>query len=82
MIIELIILILSIPCGLLLAWLSRDELIYGRIWFKKITIFFAILSVFFYIYGKKDYGFTSLFISITVMISHIKSFDKIWIKKV
>ena len=80
MMIELIILILAIPIGFLIAHLTRDELVIGRIWFKLILVVCAVMGVWFYFKGMVYITLTFLFILIVVLVSLIKSYDKSWIK--
>lgn len=76
--IEFLILISSIPIGLLIAWLARDELVAGRKWFIMLIILCTIDLVF-CIYLNLLYGaYTSGFIIIVTGISYWKSFDKKW----
>ncbi len=73
MILEIIILILAIPAGYLIAWLSHDELKAGRKWFKALVILSIILGLFFYLIGKEYAGWTMAFVFIVSLISLVKS---------
>ena len=75
MLFELIILFLSIPSGLFIALLARDELIDGRKYFKALFIFSLILTVFI---GNEIILLTSGFIAISAWISLLKSYDSSW----
>ena len=81
MILEIIILILAIPAGLLLAWMARDELLMGRKWFKLIVVLSFILSIVFLIMKEIAVFLTLMFILIVTAISYKKSFDKMWMRK-
>ena len=76
--IELIILAISIPAGILLAWMTKDELLQGRKWFKIIIIASAVLASQFYLAGFYTVTLTLTFIFIASFISLIKSYDKEW----
>ncbi|MGV8142319.1 MAG: hypothetical protein ACP5NS_01640 [Candidatus Pacearchaeota archaeon] len=72
----LLVLLLSIPTGLLVAWLARDELLDGRKYFK-FLIALSIFLIFFFI--TYEYIVVSLgFIVISTWISLIKSYDPKW----
>ena len=62
--IEIILLLLAIPAGLLVSWMARDELTDGRKWFKGLIILFLILSLFLLITGKRAEALASGFIVI------------------
>ena len=81
MIIELLILILSVPSGLFLAYISRDELINGRKWFRILIMISLISGIWFFLQRNKPLIFTLAFIFIVSLISYTKSFDKKWTKK-
>ena len=73
-----IILLLGIPVGYLIAWMSRDELIIGRNWFKALIGICLILGGYFFLVGNFVYALTLGFIIIVSLISLKKSFDKKW----
>ena len=77
----LLLLALSLPVGFLIAYLARDELIMGRIWFKRIMALgiCALLVLFF----LKEFAgaLTCAFIIVVAYISYRKSFDATWTKK-
>ncbi|MBI2631580.1 hypothetical protein HYW75_01095 [Candidatus Pacearchaeota archaeon] len=75
MILEIIILLLAIPIGLLLAWISKDELKDGRIWFKILIMLSLFGGIFFFLLRFSVIGLTLLFIFIVTIISYLKSFD-------
>jgi len=80
MIIELLILILGIPVGLLISWYSRDELISGRKWFKILIIFSTILGIWGLLI-KFDYiSWTAGFMIIISFTALIKSRNPKWTK--
>jgi hypothetical protein len=76
MITELLVLILAFPTGLLIAYMTRDELVYGRRWFKILAILAVMgigVSAFFEL---KYLAYTFAFMAIVAGISHIKSLEK------
>ena len=71
-----IILLLSIPFGLLVCWLARDEIIEGRKYFKGIILISFILM---FSFIKYEYVVVSLgVIAISASISLLKSYDSKW----
>jgi len=81
MIVEIIILILAIPIGLLIAYLTRDELLEGRKWFKIIMILGVVGMVWFLLTGVSYLAYTFGFVTILAFVSFIKSKDKKWIER-
>ena len=77
-----IVLVLSVPVGLLVAWLCSDELVRGRKWFKIIIGVSFIIGIVAFLLSNLSVFFTSIFIIIVSLISFIKSFDKKWIGRV
>ena len=75
MILEIIILILAIPTGLLLAWMARDELTTGRKWFKLIMMLDIILSIILLLMKEIVIFLTLIFILIVTLISYVKAPD-------
>ena len=75
-----VILLLGIPVGYLIAWMSRDELVIGRNWFKALIGISLILGWYFFLVGNFVYAVTFGFIIIVSLISLKKSFDKKWTK--
>ena len=73
--------LLAIPAGFYISWLTRDEIIEGRIWFKFISVLFLILGLILVLINKEISGLTSFSISIMSSVSYCKSFDKKWTKK-
>jgi uncharacterized protein YacL len=73
MLIELIILILGIPVGLLIAWMCKDELKQGFRWFRMLVILSLVLALFFWLYGLGYIALTCGFIAIVSLISVIKA---------
>ena len=82
MILEILIIAAAIPTGLLISYLSRDELIQGRKWFVFLLFLGVILGVAFYMGGKKVESLTLLFIAITSLTSYVKSKDSKWTRKI
>lgn len=77
MILYLLILLLSIPAGLLVAWLGRDELIDGFIYLKLLCEISFILVIIFSFYNEVI-TLTLGFICIVGYISLLKRFDDRW----
>lgn len=79
---EVLILLLSIPSGMLVAWLARDELVIGRRYFFSLILLSVlgviVSKIFSYEMGILMFGFISIF----SYISYMKSFDEKWIKNV
>ena len=87
MIKELLIIIgvlLAFPAGYLLAYLCRDELVAGRIYFKLIAgICIVLIFVFLLLIDIKDkfvIVFSLIFIGIVSLISLNKSYDKKFVR--
>lgn len=78
MILAWILLALSVPVGLWIAWLARDELIDGRKWFLTISILCLIIGVYFSIRLDKVVLFSLASIFIVSMISYLLSYKKGW----
>jgi hypothetical protein len=76
MILEILILALAIPAGFLLAWMSRDELVLGRVWFRALIIFSLLAGIWFFLIENKTIALTLAFIFIVTLISYVKSFEK------
>ena len=76
--IAIIILVLAIPVGFLIAWLCRDELIEGRVWFRILVIVGVLGGLWFYLTGNTVISLTLFFIAIVALVSYIKSSDKKW----
>ncbi len=76
-----IMILASIPSGLLLAWFARDELVAGRKWFSLLGLISGagILISIFMKNNLMVYTFASMLI--TAGISFSKSYDKKWTKK-
>jgi Ca2+/H+ antiporter len=75
--IDLIIILLSIPIGFLISWLARDELIEGHKYIKLLFFVSFILMTFFSFYDEVLTKTTG-FVCIVSFISVIKRFDKRW----
>lgn len=78
MIAQIIILILAIPLGFIVAYLSRDELVQGRAWFRALFIASIMIGLLMYILGFSYISWTCAFIAIVVFISIAKSKDPRW----
>jgi len=80
MLFELIVLLGSVPVGLWIAYLARDEIVVGRKWFKALIILGVFVGGWFYLTGEKAVAWTSGFVVVVSFISLFKSFDKKWVK--
>ena len=72
-------LILAFPIGYLLAYLTREELVSGRKYFKLLCLISSILAVVFLFYNY-IISLSLIFISIVSLISISKSYDKKFVK--
>lgn len=75
--IDLIILLLSLPTGFLIAWLARDEIIEGFFYIKLLCEISFVLMIIFSFYDEiitKTFGF----IVLVSYISVLKRYDKNW----
>ena len=76
-----LILLLAFPVGYLLAWLARDELVKGRMWFALLAvaslIAIVIVSVTTFLL-KFIIILTLFFIIIISLVAIWKSYDKKW----
>tara|TARA_Y100000310_G_C20503734_1_gene725330 strand:- start:36 stop:284 length:249 start_codon:yes stop_codon:yes gene_type:complete len=75
----LFIILLGIPLGYLLAYLTRDELVSGRKYFKLLVLISSILTIVF-LFINPVVALSLIFISIVSIVSLIKSYDKKFIK--
>ena len=75
------VLLLSIPIGLLVAWLCRDELVAEKRWFKVIMVASAIIALVMLFFGNFVVVLTMIFFFIITLVSYIKSFDVKWTKR-
>jgi len=81
MLLEIIILITSIPVGYLLAHLCRDELVTGREWFKLISVISVVVAILLIIFYRNLAMILTLsYIAITNLVSLWKGYDKKWVK--
>jgi len=80
MFLEIIILILAIPAGFLIAWLSRDELVSGRKYFRILMIISILGVIWFWLSGMNYISWTLAFVFVVSLVSLIKSEDKKWTK--
>lgn len=81
LILSIIGMILAVPVGYLIAYMSNDELVAGRKWFEILIIISFIGAIGFYLWDYVSIALTFLFILIVSFISLIKSKDKIWTKR-
>ncbi len=76
MILDFVLLVLAIPVGFLIAWLTRDELIQGRRYLQTlIGLCFVLIIIFL---NNEVFVLTLGFMSIVGWISYLKSFDSKW----
>ena len=76
MVLNLLVLSLSIPIGLLIAWLTRDELIDGFVYISTFAFISFFSAMIFY---RNEFITLSLgFMSIVAYISVLKRYDKHW----
>ena len=73
MVIEIILLLLAVPVGLLISWMAKDELKSGRKWFGRIFVVSIALSGLFFVYNISYISLTCIFIAIVSLISLIRS---------
>ena len=81
MILKIVILILAFPLGFFIAWLTRDELIQGRKYFRALVIASIIGVIWTWIYGRRAETWSLGFVFIVSLISLIKSKNKKFSKK-
>jgi len=81
MILEIIILLLAIPTGFLIAWITGDELTQGKPWFRVLIIISILAGIWFWLAGDSYITWTAGFILIVSLIALIKSEDKKWVRK-
>lgn len=81
MIVPLTIIALEIAAGILLAWMSRDELRDGRIWFIFLMIASFFAGAWFAIQGDEYIVLSLLFVFIASLVAYVKSFDGKWTKR-
>ena len=71
----------SYPVGLLLAYLTRDELVSGRKWFKAISVLTLVVAIaFLVLYRNYAIILTLIYIVIVSFISLRKSYDKQFVR--
>lgn len=80
MILNLLILFLAVPIGLLIAWFARDELKQGRKWFRIMVILSLLGGLWFWLIDRIYISLTWGFIFIIVLVTLAKSQDKKWTK--
>jgi hypothetical protein len=79
MIIAGILLLVAVPLGFWIAWMGRDELLKGRVWFRSITFISVALSGFFY-FNARYLTYTFTFVAFFALIAFIMSFHENWTK--
>ena len=78
-IISIAVLLLALPLGYLLAWLTREELVQGRLAFALLIPASAVLAAAFLFLGiepKLPMVFSLLFIFMVSIVCMLKSYDK------
>lgn len=80
MLLEIIILLIGIPVGFLIAYLTKDELVAGRKWFKVLIIVFVLVGIWSVLTGWNVVAWTSAFIVVVSLVSFVKSWNKKWVK--
>lgn len=78
MLLQILLLLTAIPLGFLLAYLTKDELLAGKPWFKAIIIIAVIITGWFFLTKQTTIALTAAFITITAFFSYLKSYDKKW----
>ena len=71
MFIELLVLLLGVPVGLLLAWLCRDELVAGRKWLRAVLVVSVVVGVGFLFADVWEFGVVVLFVGVMAGVSLI-----------
>ena len=72
-ILSVAILILAIPTGYLIAYLTKDELKQGKNWFRLLLILSLIVGLGAYFFGNNLIALTCGFVFIMSLISFIRS---------
>jgi len=80
MFLKIFILFLAIPVGFLVSWLSRDELVSGRKYFRILMIASILGVIWFWLSGMNYVSWTLAFVFVVSLVSLIKSEDKKWTK--
>ncbi len=78
---ELLIILSAIPLGYLLAWLSREELVPGRAWFRRLMVVSLVIGGMLLLYGQPEGLTMGVFLAILAFIAYIQSFKASWTKK-
>ena len=77
---EILIILLGLPVGYLIAYLCKDELVDGRIWFKLIIVLSFVFGIVYYAKGEVYITWTLAFVSLVCLVSIYKSYEKKWTK--
>ncbi|MFH1425364.1 MAG: hypothetical protein ABIG28_01375 [archaeon] len=72
MFLNIILLLLAIPVGLLIAYLTSEELKDGQKYFKALIILSIIVGIWFFLTGQTYVTWTAAFIAISTFISILK----------
>ncbi|MBI5804020.1 hypothetical protein HY450_02140 [Candidatus Pacearchaeota archaeon] len=74
MIAELIVLLLAFPLGYLISWMTKEELVSGRKWFKVLIILSVAVGGWFALLGNFVVTLTSGFVLIVSLVSLMESY--------
>jgi hypothetical protein len=76
MVLLILLLLLTIPAAILVAWLARDELIDGRRWLFILTIISAVSMIVFFVRSETLYALYSIIVLIFSGVSWLLSYRK------
>jgi ABC-type Fe3+ transport system permease subunit len=74
MILEIVLVLSALPLGFFLAWLTRDELVLGRRWFKRLVIVSLALGAGMGLYGLREGMVLGVFLAILSYSAYHQSF--------
>ncbi len=76
MMLDLLVILSAIPLGYLLAWLAREELIPGRVWFQRLVVISLALGGGLWAYGVRAGLALGMFLAILAFIAYCQSFNR------
>ncbi|MSS74601.1 hypothetical protein EXS73_00070 [Candidatus Pacearchaeota archaeon] len=76
MILDFVVVLIAIPVGYLLAWLAREELVPGRVWFQRLAVISLVLGMGLWAYGMPTGLILGLFLAILAFIAYCQSFNR------